>query len=129
MDKMIFHPIQSKAVISPNKKVYKQEIQNNNKFATHFQNALQQESKLIVSKHANERLQQRGIHIDEAHWKQISDKVREARKKGVNESLVLLKEAALIISAKNNTVITAMDRDEARTQIFTNINGTIILDE
>ena len=129
MDKMIFHPIQSKAVISPNKKVYKQEIQNNNKFATHFQNALQQESKLIVSKHANERLQQRGIHIDEAHWEQISDKVREARKKGVNESLVLLKEAALIISAKNNTVITAMDRDEARTQIFTNINGTIILDE
>jgi len=129
MDKMIFHPIQSKAVINPNKKIYKHETHNSNKFAAHLQNALQPNGNLIVSKHANERLQQRGIHIDEAHWKQIGDKVLEARKKGVNESLVLLKEAALIVSAKNNTVITAMDREEARTQIFTNINGTIILDQ
>ena len=37
---------------------------------------------------------------------------------GVNESLVLLKDAALIVSAKNNTVITAMDRNEAA---YTNI--------
>lgn len=130
MDKMIFHPIQSKAVINPNKKIFKQETHNNSsKFAAHLQSALQPNGNLIVSKHANERLQQRGIHIDEAHWKQIGDKVLEARKKGVNESLVLLKEAALIVSAKNNTVITAMDREEARTQIFTNINGTIILDQ
>ncbi|MFO1445912.1 flagellar protein [Bacillus sp. Bva_UNVM-123] len=129
MDKMIFHPIQSKAVINPKIKPFKQEIQSNNKFAAHLQNALQSDNKLIVSKHAKERLQQRAIHIDEAHWKQIGDKVVEARKKGVNESLVLLKDAALIVSAKNNTVITAMDREEARTQIFTNINGTIILDQ
>lgn len=129
MDKMMFHPIQSKAVINPKVKPFRAEPQNNHKFATHLQNALQPESKLIVSKHAKERLQQRAIHIDDAHWKQIGDKILEARKKGVNESLVLLKDAALIVSAKNNTVITAMDRDEARTQIFTNINGTIILDQ
>lgn len=129
MDKMMFHPIQSKAVISSKVKPFRAEPHNNHKFAAHLQNALQPNSKLIVSKHAQERLQQRAIHIDEAHWKQIGDKVLEARKKGVNESLVLLKEAALIVSAKNNTVITAMDREEARTQIFTNINGTIILDQ
>lgn len=42
--------------------------------------------------------------------------------------LYCLKKQRLIVSAKNNTVITAMDRKEAQTQIFTNINGTIILD-
>ncbi|PEZ81367.1 hypothetical protein CN380_10640 [Bacillus sp. AFS017274] len=35
----------------------------------------------------------------------------------------------LLVSTKNNKVITVMDRDEATSQIFTNINGTIILDK
>ena len=52
----------------------------------------------------------------------------EAKKLGVKESLVLLDDAALIVSAKNQTVITAMDRKEAMSQIFTNINGTIVMD-
>lgn len=125
----MFHPIQSKAVISQKTRSFKPEQQPKSKFSSHLQTALQSDSQLLVSKHAKERLQQRGIHINDTHWKQIEEKVHEARKKGVNESLVLLKEAALIVSAKNNTVITAMDREEARTQIFTNINGTIIMDQ
>ncbi|MFJ7939954.1 hypothetical protein ACIQYG_15760 [Peribacillus sp. NPDC096622] len=36
---------------------------------------------------------------------------------------------ALIVSTVNNKVITVMDRDEATSQIFTNINETIILDK
>ncbi|MFB5281448.1 hypothetical protein [Peribacillus sp. Hz7] len=48
---------------------------------------------------------------------------------GVTEALVVMDEAALVISAKNNTVITIMDHEEAGTQIFTNINDTILLDE
>lgn len=36
-------------------------------------------------------------------------------------------QAALIVSAKNGTVITAMERDEAKEQLFTNIDGTIVL--
>lgn len=125
----MFHPIQSKAVSKPKTTSVNRELQLNNKFSVHFQQALQTDSKLTVSKHAKERLLQRGIHINEASWNQIEEKVQEARNKGVKDSLVLLKDAALIVSAKNNTVITAMDREEARTQIFTNINGTILLDQ
>ena len=51
----------------------------------------------------------------------------EARQKGVNQPLVLMDQAALIVSAKNATVITAMDRTEAKQQLFTNIDGTIVL--
>lgn len=81
-----------------------------------------------MSKHAKERLAQRGIEISQERWTKIEDKVRQAKAKGVNDSLVLLKDAALIVSAKNNTVITAMGRQEAVDQIFTNINGTIVLE-
>ncbi|KAA9026449.1 flagellar protein [Niallia endozanthoxylica] len=84
--------------------------------------------KLTISKHAQERLEQRGITINAARWEQIDEKVQQAKNMGVKESLVLLEEAALIVSAKNNTVITAMNRAEATTQIFTNINGTILMD-
>ena len=50
-----------------------------------------------------------------------------SKKKGVNESLVIVNNAALIVSAKNETVITAMNLQEASNQIFTNINGAIIV--
>lgn len=105
-----------------------------NKFVknTHFHdlltNELERHQPIKLSKHAEKRLQERGIVIDREKWLQIETKVREAKLKGVNDSLVVLDNAALVINAKNNTVITALDRREASAQIFTNINGTILID-
>lgn len=82
---------------------------------------------LKISKHASERLRDRNIHITDAEWAHVTEKVNEARQKGIKDSLVLMDKAALIISAKNATVITAMDRMEAKNQLFTNIDGTIVL--
>ena len=81
-----------------------------------------------ISKHAEQRIQQRNLQINEQQWSQLEEKLAEAKQKGLNDSLVLMDQAALIVNAKNNTVITAMDRSEASSQIFTNINGAIILD-
>jgi flagellar operon protein len=95
-----------------------------------FQNILKNASipSLKVSKHAQKRLDERNISLNSSEWTRISELMKDARAKGINDSLVLTNDAALIINAKNNTVITAMDRTEAKSQIFTNINGTIILD-
>lgn len=95
-------------------------------FLAHLQEATKQQE-LKVSKHASERIVERNIAISEQEWQVVSDKVFEARSKGVNQPLVLMDQAALIISAKNATVITAMDRTEAKQQLFTNIDGTIVL--
>ncbi|PSL51195.1 flagellar operon protein [Salsuginibacillus halophilus] len=83
---------------------------------------------LKVSKHAADRIADRGIDISDADWDRIHEKVSEAKDKGVTDSLVLTEDAALVVSAKNETVITAMNRAEAESQIFTNINGTIVLE-
>ncbi|KIO59006.1 hypothetical protein B4065_0827 [Caldibacillus thermoamylovorans] len=99
----------------------------NTNFADHLQAAIKNDTNLTISKHAKTRLEQRNIEISSEDWKKISEKVTEAKQMGVNESLVLLDHAALIVSAKNQTVITAMDRSETNSQIFTNINGTIII--
>lgn len=85
-------------------------------------------SPLKLSKHATQRLDERKIDIPPNRWREIEQKVAEAKSKGVKDSLVLMNNAALIVSTTNNTVITAMNRDEAHSQIFTNINGTILID-
>ena len=82
---------------------------------------------LKISKHASERMQERNIEISDEEWQSLQEKVLEAQEKGIKQPLVLLDQAALIVSAKNSTVITALDRQEAKSQIFTNIDGTIVL--
>ncbi len=94
-------------------------------FIEHLNQATIEELK--ISKHASERMNERNIAISDSEWQEITEKVFEARDKGVNQPLVLMDQAALIVSAKNGTVITALDRTEARQQLFTNIDGTIVL--
>ena len=96
-------------------------------FAGELQKALQETGGLTVSKHAMERMEKRKIVISDRDWRTIGEKVQQAKKMGVKETLVLLDHAALIVSAANGTVITAMDQKEAGSQIFTNINGAIII--
>ena len=94
-------------------------------FLDHLQQATRQGLK--ISRHASERMQERNIQISDEEWQHVTNRVLEARDKGVKQPLVLLDQAALIVSAKNATVITALDRHEAKSQLFTNIDGTIVL--
>ncbi|MFJ7681013.1 TIGR02530 family flagellar biosynthesis protein [Peribacillus butanolivorans] len=97
-------------------------------FQQHFQEAISTNEKLTISKHAQIRMNQRKIVIEQQTWDKIADKANEAKKMGVTESLIIIDNAALVISTKNNKVITVVDREEASSQIFTNINGTILID-
>ncbi|WP_409292284.1 TIGR02530 family flagellar biosynthesis protein [Peribacillus sp. SCS-37] len=129
MEKVNYRPISPALHPLKSKLGTKQTEFSNPSFAEQLNSiAGRNQDTLIISKHAKARLADRNIEIDKAGWTKIGAKVKEAKKMGVTESLVLTKNAALIVSAKNNTVITAMDRKEAGSQIFTNINGTIIMD-
>ncbi|KUP07113.1 flagellar protein [Bacillus coahuilensis m2-6] len=116
-------PITSKKPIPANASVKTYKVP----FSHQLEQAIQSSNELILSKHAKERIANRGITITDDQWKNIQSKVNEARSMGVKESLVLLEEAALIVSTKNKTVITALNRQEASSQIFTNIDGTIVI--
>ena len=52
---------------------------------------------------------------------------RKAEEKGINESLMIMDDMTFIVNVKNNTVITAMDQKEASDNIFTNIDGAVIM--
>ena len=125
MDKLTFRPISSQPISLAKSK--KQSIPVSGQgFTQHLQQAVESKnSKLTISKHAQIRMDQRNIDIDSVTWSKIESKIQQAKKMGVTESLVLTDNSALVVSTKNNTVITAMNRQEASAQIFTNINGTI----
>ncbi|MBM6618440.1 TIGR02530 family flagellar biosynthesis protein [Bacillus suaedaesalsae] len=96
---------------------------------TSFRDVLQDVVGIKISKHAQKRLSDRKIEIADEKWVELQEKMLEAKNKGIIDSLVVMEKAALIVNTKNNTVVTAMGREEASSQIFTNINGTIILDQ
>ncbi|MET3682140.1 flagellar operon protein [Alkalibacillus flavidus] len=82
-----------------------------------------------VSKHAQKRLDERQIDISDQQWSQIENKMNEAKEKGVTDSAIITRDAVLIASTKNDTIVTAMNREEASSQLLTNINGTIVLQD
>lgn len=94
-----------------------------------FKAILDSEKKLKISKHASERLHERNINISEVTWQKLNQKINEAKQKGITDSLVLMNDAALLVSAENSTVVTAMNLSEIQDRIFTNINGTIVMSD
>lgn len=80
-----------------------------------------------LSQHATERLRSRGISLSEEDMKQLRGAVDSVAQKGGKESLVLLGDAALVVSVKNRTVVTAMDRQALSGNVFTNIDSAVIL--
>jgi flagellar operon protein len=82
---------------------------------------------LKFSQHALDRMQSRGISFKPEELTRLNEAVDKAAKKGSKESLVLMGDNALIVSVKNRTVVTAMDREAMKENVFTNIDSTVIL--
>jgi flagellar operon protein len=82
---------------------------------------------LKFSGHAMQRVNDRKISLDQATMAKVSEAIDKAEAKGVDDTLVLTKDAAFIVSVKNRTVITAMDRNSLSGNVFTNIDGAVIV--
>lgn len=82
---------------------------------------------LKFSNHAIERMRDRGIALKPDEMVRLNEAVEKAAKKGSRESLMLLGDTALIVSVKNKTVVTAMDRSSMKDKVFSNIDSTMIL--
>lgn len=82
--------------------------------------------RLKVSAHAQTRLESRELKLDSAAWERVLNGVDRAAQKGARETLVMVDDVALVVSVKNRTVITAMDKDRMKENVFTNIDSAVI---
>jgi flagellar operon protein len=80
-----------------------------------------------ISSHAADRLLRRGIQLDQSDLQKISDGFDRAATKGAKDSLFMLRDLALIVSVENRTVITALHGQNARDNVFTQIDSAVLL--
>lgn len=93
---------------------------------TQSQNVMET-SELKFSKHAANRLNDRNILLTDAQNLRLENGVKQASEKGITESLVLVDSLAFIVNVPNKTVVTALDQAETNSNIFTNIDGAVII--
>ena len=86
-----------------------------------------QGSELKFSKHASGRLAVRNIELNDIQKARLADGMQKAGEKGIKDSLVIMDQLAFIVNVPSNTVITALDQTESKDNIFTNIDGAVIV--
>lgn len=79
------------------------------------------------SQHAQERLRARNITFSPNDLANLEGAVNNVAQKGGKESLVMMGDSALVVSIKNRTVVTAMDRSQMKGNVFTNIDSAVVI--
>ncbi len=78
------------------------------------------------SRHALERLQRRGIDLDQPTLDRLTGGISRAASKGSRDSVVFVDKTAFVVSVRNNTVVTAVGSEHMREHVFTNIDSAVI---
>ncbi len=90
-------------------------------------NGTGRDTELHFSKHALERVTQRGIDITGPLMDDLKGAVEKARAKGSRDCVVIDSSGAFIVNIPNNVIITAVSGDEMKENIFTNIDSAVIV--
>lgn len=85
------------------------------------------DEELRFSKHASERLENRKIELSKEDVNKLESAVKKAQEKGIRNSLILMDNRAFIVNIKTGTVITAVDDKNLKENVFTNIDGAVIV--
>ena len=81
---------------------------------------------LRFSQHAQSRMESRGIQLAPEQMARVEQAVAQLDAKGGRDSLVLIDQTAMVVSVKNHTVVTVVDQNSLKDNVFTNIDSAII---
>ena len=82
---------------------------------------------LKFTKHEDARLEQREIRLTDEQMIRLEEGTKKAFNKGIKESLVLVDNLAFIVNTDKKTVITAIDQNSSDDNIYTNIDGAVVM--
>jgi flagellar operon protein len=82
---------------------------------------------LKVSAHAADRLRERNINLTDGDIQTLKSAIDRIKSKGGKEALIIYNNVAYITSVKNNTIITAVDSESLKENVFTNIDSAVII--
>ncbi len=90
-------------------------------------NQIENKGDVKFSKHATNRLATRNIKLSGAEIERLNSAVSKAGSKGIKEALILMDNKVFIASVQNKTIITASTEEELKDNVFTNIDGAVIV--
>lgn len=96
-------------------------------FETLLKEQLNRNDSLQFSKHAKERVNQRGIEITEDLLKDLNNAVSKARDKGAKDVVIFDAKHAFIVNIPNNMVVTTIAGSEMKENVFTNIDSAVMI--
>ena len=108
-------------------KTNEKELNGENSFAEILSRQLSQHTNVQFSKHAVNRVVQRNIDVSDENMKRLDEGVRLAQDKGLSSPLILVGTTAYEENISNNRVITTLSGDDLKGNVFTNIDGTVII--
>lgn len=79
------------------------------------------------SKHAVERIVSRDIKLSDTDYARLEKGLGLAKQKGIRQTLIMMDNKVFIASVKNNTIITASAEENLKENVFTNIDGAVIV--
>jgi flagellar operon protein len=126
-EKIVMRPIQIGGATPGTIQPVTKPAVGNTSFDSLFQQQLEQQTNIKFSAHALKRLESRQISLDNQDMALLKDAVNKAEAKGAKESLILMDQMALVVSIKNRTVITAVDNNSLKENVFTNIDSAVIV--
>lgn len=85
------------------------------------------QTNLKYSKHADLKMKSLGIARNSNLEDQLKEATSKARGKNIKEGLMLTRDYGFVVSVKNNTVITVVSLDDMKDNVFTNIDGAVII--
>lgn len=104
-----------------------QQSVNGESFADILNRQINSGTSIEFSKHAMNRVMERNIDLSADKLERLNTGVKLAEEKGLNDTLILVDSLAFVVNVKNNKVITTVGQDSLRGNVFTNIDGTVIV--
>ncbi len=101
-------------------------VQGNNSFQSQLQAELSKQG-VKISAHAQKRFAERNVELGADEQARLGAGMDRIQAKGADKSLVLMDDLALVVSARNRTVITAVDSTDAKDAVFTGIESAVIV--
>ena len=96
-------------------------------FADMLRDRLNQEGSVRFSRHAAERIAQRGADISEGLLENLNKAVETARDKGARDTVIISRDDVFIVNIPHNVVVTMVPYQEMKENIFTNIDSAVLI--
>ena len=96
-------------------------------FSTLLKEELDRSEGVRFSKHAAQRVAERGIEVSDRLMSDLNQGVEKAKAKGARDVVIIGKDGAFIVNVPHNLIVTTMNGNEMKENIFTNIDSAVLL--